>query len=46
MNLEQREEVYRSIQKLGGLLAYAVRHEDAAEVSCIRAELRKLTEEI
>ena len=26
MNLEQREIVYRSIQKLEGLLAYAVRH--------------------
>ena len=26
MNLEQREKVYRSIQKLEGLLVYAVRH--------------------
>ncbi len=42
MNLEQREIVYRSIQKLEGLLAYAVRHGDEAEASRIRAELQKL----
>ena len=42
MNLEQRERVYRSIQKLEGLLAYAVRHGDEAEVARIRAELQKL----
>lgn len=42
MNLEQREKVYRSIQKLEGLLAYAVRHGDEAEASRIRAELHKL----
>ena len=42
MNLEQREKVYRSIQKLEGLLAYAVQHGDEAEASRIRAELQKL----
>ena len=42
MNLEQRERVYRSIQKLEGLLAYAVRHGDEAEAERLRAELQKL----
>ena len=46
MNLEQREKVYRSIQKLDGLLACAVRHGDEAEASRIRAELLRLTDEI
>ena len=46
MNLEQREKVYRSIQKLEGLLAYAVRHGDEAEAERLRAALRRLTEEI
>ena len=42
MNLEQREKVYRSIQKLEWLLVYAVRHGDEAEASRIHAELQKL----
>lgn len=42
MNIEQREKVYRSIQKLEGLLAYAVAHDDEAEASRLRAELQKL----
>ena len=46
MNLEQREKVYRSIQKLEGLLAYAVRHDDEAEASRIRAELVRLVEKL
>ena len=46
MNLEQREKVYRSIHKLEGLLAYAVRHGDEAEASRIRAELVRLMEEL
>ena len=46
MNLEQREKVYRSIQKLEGLLAYAVRHGDKAEASRIRAELKRIVERI
>ena len=46
MNLGQREIVYRSIQKLEGLLAYAVRHGDELEASRIRAELVRLMEEL
>jgi len=46
MNLEQRERVYRSIQKLEGLLVYAVRHGDEAEASRIRAELNRIMETI
>ena len=42
MNLEQRERVYRSIQKLEGLLAYAVQHGETAEAERLRAELQKL----
>ena len=42
MNLEKKKKVYRSIHKLEGLLAYAVRHGDEAEASRIRAELYKL----
>ena len=42
MNLEQREIVYRSIQKLEGLWAYAVRHGETAEAERLRAELQKL----
>ena len=44
MNLEQRERVYRSIQKLEGLWAYAVRHGEKAEAERIRTELLKLVE--
>ena len=46
MNLEQRERVYRSIQKLEGLLAYAVRHGETAGASRIRAELKRIVERI
>ncbi len=46
MNLEQREKVYRSIQKLEGLWAYAVRHGDETEASRIRAELNRIMETI
>ena len=46
MNLEQREKVYRSIQKLEGLLAYAVRHDDEAEAARLRAELNRIMETI
>ena len=34
------------IQKLEGLLAYAVAHNDAAEAARLRAERRRLSEEI
>lgn len=33
MNLEQREKMMAHIQKLEGLLAYAVAHNDAAEAA-------------
>ena len=33
MNLEQRDRLYRHIQKLEGLLAYAVAHNDDAEAA-------------
>ena len=46
MNIEQREKVYRSIQKLEGLLAYAVRHGDEGEALRIRAELNRIMETI
>ena len=46
MNLEQRDRLYRHIQKLEGLLAYAVAHNDAAEAARIRAELTRILEEL
>jgi hypothetical protein len=46
MNLEQREKMMAHIQKLEGLLAYAVAHNDAAEAARLRAERRRLSEEI
>ncbi len=46
MNLEQREKRYRDIQKLEGLLAYAVAHGDKIEAERIRGELVKLVEEL
>ncbi len=42
MNLEQREKMMAHIQKLEGLLAYAVAHNDTAEAARLRAELQKL----
>ena len=44
MNMEQRARLYDEIQKLEGLLAYAVAHGDKAEEERIRAELLKLVE--
>ena len=44
MNLEQRERLYRHIQKLEGLLAYAVAHNDVAEAARLRAELTRIVE--
>ena len=44
MNMEQRAQQYAEIQKLEGLLAYAVAHGDKAEEERIRAELLKLVE--
>ena len=44
MNLEQRERMMAHIQKLEGLLAYAIAHDDEAEAARLRAELAKLVE--
>ena len=38
MNMEQRSQYMAEIQKLEGLLAYAVAHGDKAEEERIRAE--------
>ena len=44
MNLEQRDRLYHYIQKLEGLLVYAVAHNDAAEAARLRAELTRIVE--
>lgn len=44
MNMEQRAQQHDEIQKLEGLLAYAVAHGEKAEEERIRAELVKLVE--
>jgi hypothetical protein len=44
MNMEQRARLYDEIQKLEGLLAYAVAHGDKAEEERIRAELVRKVE--
>ena len=44
MNMEQRARYMAEIQKLEGLLAYAVAHGDKAEEERIRAELVRLVE--
>ena len=46
MNMEQRAQQYDEIQKLEGLLAYAVAHGEKAEGERIRAELVKMVEAI
>lgn len=44
MNMEQRTRYMEEIQKLEGLLAYAVEHNEMDEAERIRAELVKLVE--
>lgn len=44
MNMEQRARYKEEIQKLEGLLAYAVAHGDKAEEDRIRAQLVKMVE--
>ena len=44
INLEQREKLMSHIQKLEGLLAYAVAHNDEPEAARLRAELTQLVE--
>lgn len=46
MNMEQRTQQYDEIQKLEGLLAYAVAHGDKAEEERIRAKLVKMVESL
>ena len=46
MNMEQRARYMEEIQKLEGLLAYAVAHGDNAEEERIRARLVKMVEAI
>lgn len=44
MNMEQRARQYDEIQKLEGLLAYAVAHGDKEEAERIRGELVRMVE--
>jgi hypothetical protein len=44
MNMEQRARYIEEIQKLEGLLVYAVAHGDKAEEERIRAELVHMVE--
>ena len=46
MNMEQRAQYMAEIQKLDGLLAYAVAHGEKEEAERIRGELVKLVEVI
>ena len=46
MNMEQRARYMEEIQKLEGLLAYAVVHGEKAEEERIRAELVRRVEEL
>ena len=46
MNMEQRAQYMAEIQKLEGLLAYAVAHGEEAEEERIRAQLVKMVEAI
>ena len=46
MNMEQRAQYMAEIQKLEGLLAYAVAHGEKAEKERIRAELVRKVEAI
>lgn len=44
MNMEQRAQYMAEIQKLEGLLAYAVAHGDKEEAERIRGELVRMVE--
>ena len=44
--MPQRDDTIEEIKRLDALLEYAVMHGDEAEASRIRAELRKLTDDI
>ena len=44
MNMEQRTRLYDKIQRMEGLLAYAVAHGEMEETERIHAELVKMVE--
>ena len=46
MAMLQRDDWIEEIKRLDALLEYAVQHNDTAEAERLRAELRRLTEEI
>ena len=46
MAMPQRDDTIEAIKRLDLLLEYAVMHGDEEEAECIRAELRKLTDEV
>ena len=46
MAMPQRDNAIEAIKRLDALLEHAVMHNDEAEADRLRAELRKLTEEI
>ena len=46
MNMEQRSQYVAEIQKLEGLLAYAVAHNETEDAERIRAELVRMVEAI
>jgi len=46
MAMPQRDNTIEAIKRLDALLEYAVMHDDEEEAERIRAELRKLTDEV
>ena len=46
MAMPQRDNVIEEIKRLDALLEYVVQRNDEAEAERIRAELRRLTEEV
>ena len=46
MNMEQRKQYMAEIQKLEGLLAYAVARNETEDAERIRAQLVKMVEEL
>ena len=46
MAMPQRDDTIEAIKRLDALLEYAVMHGDEEESERIRAELRKLTDEV
>ena len=46
MAMPQRDKKIEAIKRLDALLEYAVEHNDEAEADRLRAELRKLAEDV